>query len=75
MNLQWLRSATSVFSSNLEVLDSKIVDHSVPTMEEKGGSEEGGGVKGLCDTKMSDFRYKQYPQKISGYVTGSHNTY
>ena len=38
----------------------------------EGGGEGGGGwVKGLCDTK----RCKQYPQKISGYVNGSYNTY
>ena len=28
----------------------------------------GGGA--LHDTKMIDFRYKQYPQKISGYIAG-----
>ena len=28
----------------------------------------GGGA--LHETKMIDFRYKQYPQKISGYIAG-----
>ena len=37
----------------------------------------GGGVGVSCDTKPSDFKYKLYPKKISGYVTESltFNTY
>ena len=52
-NLKWLGSALSAFFSNLEVLNSKILGPSVPTM----------GEGNLRDTKMSDFRYKRYPPK------------
>ena len=33
------------------------------------GDSDNGGVRATHITKMSDFRYEQYAQKISGYIT------
>ena len=56
-NLKWLGSA---YSSNEEVLNSKIYGPSAPTIREEVASH---------DTKTSNFRYNWYAQKISGNVT------
>ena len=53
------KSALNAFSCNAEVLNSKNFGLLVPTMVEGP----------LCDTKTSNFQYRSYPQKISGYVT------
>ena len=58
----------TILNVPLEVLNSKIFDPSVPANHIKnGGRGEGRGAS--RDTKTSGFRYKRYPQKVSGYVT------
>ena len=54
-NLKWLKTAWSVFCSNVEVVNSRISGPFIPTMSGLGASR---------DTKTSDFRYKRYPLKI-----------
>ena len=56
-------SALNAFSSNVEVLNSKIFGPSAPIFM-------GEGMRAVDDTKASDFRCKQYLQIIYGYVTG-----
>ena len=56
-NLKWLKTALSVFCSNVEVLNSKF---SGPFTPPWAGGGRGGASR---DTKTSDFRYKRYPLK------------
>lgn len=59
LELKMTTKCLKCLSTNIEVLNSKVFGPLLPSM----------GRRASRDTKTSDFRYKRYPPKISGYVT------